>query len=365
MGRDLHQPPFDEGTKVKLALYGNYVQEWLPVFLTKTTPIYKVVNIFDFFAGPGCDVNGEKGSPLITLEAVAPYFDSIVEKGLNVHLYFNELAKWKLEELKVTVSELALEEKPVHIRFSDYEFQKAFSLYYPLMRKDNSANFLFLDQSGVKQITDEVFSSMIDLPTTDFLFFISSSTTHRFCEHPRIKKHIRIPKTKVSNTEYVHIHRIVIDYYRSLVPSHKEYHLAPFTIKKGSNVYGLIFGTGNLLGMDKFLRTCWKIDPQRGEANFDIDEDGIDQDQPSLFADMNKPKKVKVFEQRLAEHILMRKLQTNRDIYCFTLCEGFLPLHARNVISNLVTQKQLPKQRIPISYTSCKTGVFPYQVRCK
>lgn len=89
--RDLHAEPFDEGTKVKLSLFSDYLTEWLPVFLMRAKPIWNTINIVDFFAGPGTDVAGETGSPLIILESLMPYNAAIREKNLSVNVYLNEL----------------------------------------------------------------------------------------------------------------------------------------------------------------------------------------------------------------------------------------------------------------------------------
>ena len=88
------------------------------------------------------------------------------------------------------------------------------------------------------------------------------------------------------------MHRLILEYYRSKIPQKNNIRLYPFTIKKGRNIYGLIFGTGNLLGIDKFVNQCWKIDPQTGDSNFDIDNDNIDEKQMKLFPDFDKPQKI-------------------------------------------------------------------------
>ena len=62
--RNLHQKPFDEGTRDKLELYREYLREWLPVFINGSS--VDILQIFDFFAGPGFDVDGNPGSPVIT-----------------------------------------------------------------------------------------------------------------------------------------------------------------------------------------------------------------------------------------------------------------------------------------------------------
>jgi three-Cys-motif partner protein len=99
MAIDLHRKPFDEGTKVKLSLYKNYMQEWLPVFLRKGSA-FQNINIFDFFCGPGKDDEGQKGSPLITIDILNQYFEQIKDLGISVSLYLNDSRKRKIRKLK-------------------------------------------------------------------------------------------------------------------------------------------------------------------------------------------------------------------------------------------------------------------------
>lgn len=91
--RDIHEKPFDEGTLAKLDLFRLYLREWLPVFISAKKIYWKTLNIYDFFSGPGQDINGVYGTPLIILEELKPYFPDIISKNLIVNLYFNEYDK--------------------------------------------------------------------------------------------------------------------------------------------------------------------------------------------------------------------------------------------------------------------------------
>ena len=66
--RNLHRKPFDQATREKLELYREYLREWLPVFINGSS--VDILQIFDFFAGPGFDVDGNPGSPAITCEEI-------------------------------------------------------------------------------------------------------------------------------------------------------------------------------------------------------------------------------------------------------------------------------------------------------
>ena len=356
MSKDIHKSAFDEGTKVKLSIFQDYLREWLPVFLAKKEIFWNTINIFDFFAGPGSDTSGMKGTPLIILDELAPYSDNIKKKNLKVNLYFNEFKKSKYDELKLRLKEVHSKENLYNIEINQRDFKDAFDKKYSMMENKNSVNLLFLDQNGIKKISEEVFKKILGLKRTDFLFFISSSTIKRFCEHPSFVQHIKLMPEEVEKTPYYRMHRLILDYYKSLIPKSKEYYLAPFSLKKESGaVYGLIFGSGHVLGIEKFLSTCWNIDPDRGEANFDIDDDNITPGQVELFTgEVRKPKKVDSFEKELRDAVLSKRIKTDKDIYLYTIASGFTQSHSRNLFNKLVAEKRVEKCVLNLSSKICK-----------
>jgi three-Cys-motif partner protein len=71
--KDFHSKPYDAGTLTKLRIFELYVQEWVPVFLSKPEPSFLEVHVFDFFSGPGTDSLGVPGSPLRILNQLRTY----------------------------------------------------------------------------------------------------------------------------------------------------------------------------------------------------------------------------------------------------------------------------------------------------
>jgi three-Cys-motif partner protein len=330
--KDLFREPFDEGTKFKLRIFEDYFKEWLPVFISSPRKIWNEIQIFDLFSGEGKDVKGVLGSPLIILNTLNLHVLSIQEKKIKVRVVLNELDRDKYETLVSNIENVIIQNF-YDVKKHNDDFKKLFELYYDSMKE--SANFLFLDQNGIKQITEEVFKRIIELKQTDFLFFISSSFIKRFGDSESFQKYLRITSQDLAEKSYYHIHRIVLEYYRSLIPDGKKYYLAPFSIKKPAGVYGLIFGSNHIYGLEKFLSVCWKHDKLTGEANFDIDNERIDIRNPSLFMEFNVPKKIQLFEERLKSKILAGDLSTDLAVYLYSLEEGFLPKHANNVLDNL------------------------------
>jgi three-Cys-motif partner protein len=359
MATDIHSKVFDEGTQIKLYILREYLKEWLPVFISGRQVHWNKIFIYDFFAGEGSDVIGNNGSPLIILDELKSYCEEIKNKKLDIKVVFNEFEKGKSEKLQKQCAELIKSCRIVSgdhcpnittdmcvfkLLITNHDFKNFFSDIYPIMEAAKDyPRFMFLDQYGVKHITDEVLHMLSGLKRTDFIFFISSSFARRFIDNPEFSKYLKLTRQDFDTSKPYHCHRVIYNYYKSLINSSSDLVLAPFSIKKNQNVYGLIFGTHHTLGMEKFLNICWKINPQTGDANFDIDHEYINPNEPTLFQEFNVPTKLQLFEHDLKTKIMMKELQSNHAIYVYTLESGFLPKHANTVINELKNNGKILK----------------------
>ncbi|NLX04592.1 MAG: three-Cys-motif partner protein TcmP [Phycisphaerae bacterium] len=357
MARDFHDEAFDRETELKLDIFRGYIREWLPVFLTGGG--CRRVNILDFFAGPGRDTQGKKGSPLIIVEEVQRYLtDASRPKadGVAVHLYFNEFSGRKCDSLREEIArECGNSEFSVEVENRD--FPAAFEGHLPALRASRAANLVILDQCGIKQVSPEVFRALVNCAKTDIIFFVSSSIVRRFRGEECVRRYFPgLSDEAIAVVDQASIHRCVCDYYRQLVPNTKSYFLAPFSIRKDANIYGLIFGTGNLLGLEKFLTVCWDKDRITGEANFNIDGDRF-REEPSLFPEENVIRKQDRFREDLIRRIHLGE-QTNNDLYRFTLECGFLPRHAREILGELQDRGLLTVAATDTSARRMRKGAF-------
>lgn len=369
MSKDFHADGFDEQTALKLDIFRNYIKNWLPVFLSKKT--YEHVNIYDFFAGPGRDTEGNQGSPLIIIEEVQNYLmDVSVPKadGVKIKLYFNDDKKPKYQDLKQNV-ENCQKTSLFSCEVKNKDFKDAFSEKVAELQSNDTANLVILDQCGIKYITAEIFKTLTNCSATDIMFFVSSSIVKRFCTEPAVKNYFPdIGEQQVENTDSTVIHRFICDEYKKMIPREKQYYLAPFSIKKNANIYGLIFGTSHLLGLQKFLEVCWNKDGITGDANYNIDGN-FSRSKKSLFAELNVIGKVEKFEKELIDYVVENKGKaTNTDIYKFALTNGFLPKHARQYLKKLQVKKILEviplesSKRVRVgdhylTWDKCKNGV--------
>ena len=170
---------------------------------------------------------------------------------------------------------------------------------------------------------------------------------------------------KAKEAPYKYIHRSILEQLREKIPTNCPTRLYPFTIKKGCNVYGIIFGASHPRGVEKFLQTAWTENNINGEANFDIDDDKS-KGQVDLFGHVELTKIMK-FHQEIRQAILEGKITTNREAFDFALNQGHLPSHAADEIklmkkeklidydgrSPLVTYEKVYNDKIVLPYTRC------------
>lgn len=339
--RDFHKCSFDSKTILKLEIFRGYVREWLPVFLKRRS--FRDVHIYDFFCGPGTDAAGNPGSPLLILNEILWYTDdpSRVDSRVNVHVHFNDISADNIKTLK---NEVASRKLPTNceVVFSCLDFEEAFVEARPSLIASGTANLVIMDQFGVKAGSADIFREIVSCSTTDMLLFVSSSFVRRFSSESSMQKYLPILGEEIRQVPQKEVHRYICDRYRDLIPENTDYHLAPFSIKKGSNIYGIIFGSSSLLGLGKFLEVCWNQDKVTGEADYNIDEDIIRNGQAALFPEDDRIRKRDKFEQDLRAYIA-EESPDNRRLYEFVLERGFLPSHARDILSTLSAQGKLDR----------------------
>lgn len=341
-GDDFHDKPFDEGTRTKLQIFELYAKEWLPVFLSSEKPWLPAIHIFDFFAGPGTDSANEPGSPLRLLRQLQVCQGFAGWGKVRIHVHFYDEDAGKIAQLKENIVAHGLNLPNVNFDVQPLRFDDAFRESAQTLANPQAAKLVFIDQKGVSQVTPEVFRKLVNSPICDFLFFISSWTLHRFWDLPAIKQKIVRPD------DHYHVHRAAVDYYRSLLPANQRYFLAPFSIKKGANIYGLIFGSAHPRGIDKFLDVAWRSDEVSGEADFPINRENIRPGELLLPLDEVRPSKVTAFEREL-EHLLRNgDLSNELDVMQVCFEHGMKRQHAEPVLAKLKKEHVIElKFRVP------------------
>lgn len=353
--KDINKQPFPEATMLKLDIFRRCFREWFPVFVHH--PSIKQIFIYDMFAGSGADSEGNPGSPIILLEEAIgnenQHCIALSKNNKYVAFGFNEkekekkdlLDKAKDKFLQDCASKCSLEKcvfsNAIFCRDSSFEEIMKNEQFGRILENKSYAKFVLLDQYGFSQITKDVFLKLVTSPLTDFIFFISSSFIKRFRDMEAVKAYIDTNKLDFEERKPKECHRIIADYFRNLIPANKEYYIHHFTIQKGTNYYGLIFGTSHTLGMEKFVKVCWMEDENSGESNCNIDND---YEKGSLFYDpTNTAKKLRIKEE-LSLLILNGKIESNVNGLKWSLSRGCEPKIFVEVISSLIKQKRIAIQ---------------------
>jgi three-Cys-motif partner protein len=326
--RNFHAQVFDEGTLTKLDVFQLYTREWLPVFMSPLDPFWKQIHIFDFFCGPGGDTSGAEGSPVRIVQEILSYRSQRTSNTVPIHLHFSDADTAKILSLKNKLAPMLAGVPDITATIETLEFAQAFQKSLPILNDRAAAKLVFLDPCGVNFVDHDIFRQLINSKTTDFLFFLATSYLNRFRELPSIKLKIKRPD------DFHHVHRVALEEFKGLIPAGKTYYLAPFSIKKKKNIYGIIFGSANPLGMDKFLTTAWNKAPFNGEANFDIDREDFRSEEPFLPT-LFTPTKQSAFEAALKDAILSGTCLDETAIVALCYEHGMKRQHAEAVLQAL------------------------------
>lgn len=331
---DINSRAFDDKTLLKLDIFRDCFVEWFPVFLNN--PYVNRIYIMDLFAGSGGDAKGNLGSPLLLLDEVkgadAGYCKQAENNRKVIKFWFNELDTDKVKKLKKNVDDFITRcEKECSldncyfrdkILITGDRFEDIFNSgeFRTIASRRDYGKFLVLDQYGFKEIGDEEFKQLITYPKLDFIFFITSHVIRRFKQNSRVVKYI--DSTGIDfDDDPKKIHSCIADHYRSLIPAGMEYYIHHFSIMKGPNRYGLIFGSGHTYGMEKFLDVCWRKDIYAGESDEIINNDWTE---GMLFSGVEPPNKIREVKKDVQQQILNGNITDNVMGLKYTLKRGCL-----------------------------------------
>jgi three-Cys-motif partner protein len=324
--KDHHAKPFTEETLAKLEIFEDYAQAWIPTFVMQGC---EEICIFDFFAGPGKDVNGVFGSPIRILKKIREQVANILFKNVKIKVFFNEFDSNKFKALKISCAEYLEQNRDVEEVISIEYFNRDFcDLFYELIPTIKAnPSLVYLDQTGIKYISGTYISQLEQTSRTDFLYFVSSSSVWRFGDRDEFQSHLPIDMEEIKSQPYKFIHRNLIEYLRRNLPAETALKLYPFSLKKGGNIYGIVFGASHLRAVDKFLSIVWKRNETNGEANFDIDDDQK-KGQLNIFDSQMTLTKIEAFQKLVREKILQGEIADNLALFSFVMGEGHIGKHA-------------------------------------
>ncbi|ETR70095.1 MAG: hypothetical protein OMM_03489 [Candidatus Magnetoglobus multicellularis str. Araruama] len=347
--KTFHKEEFDEGTISKLELFKEYFKESFPVFVHSR--YFNEILIIDFFAGQGLDVHGVYGTALNILNEISAHCSSIIKNGKKIYLILNdkneadnlkENAQSFLESCQAKCHNECILKENINFLIRKRDFHEYFNELYPKLRTKNSvAKLFFLDPFNFV-IDKKLFHKLIELPSTDFLCFMPSSFLRRFPDEPSFKKYIDSNEIDFKSQKPAHCHRAIADYFQTLIQNEKEYYIGCFSIKKGTNYYGVLFGSNHTLGAEKFQRVCWKKDDVTGEADYNIDSEIVYNKNQNVLFDI-PAHKLESFEKKLKNEVTNKIITNDIESYKFALKNRCLVKHASDILKKLMKQGKIQK----------------------
>ena len=332
---DNNKNTFEEKTLLKLEIFRECFREWYPVFLRN--PYFDKVQVMDMFAGSGTDTDDNLGSPLIFLDEIKGKDSNFCLQAdltsRKIRFWFNEFEKPKAEELNQNVHSFIKEcEKECSmntcyfknkIEITSQKFEDIFKSkeFVNIATDRKIAKFLVLDQYGFKEVGDDIFKRLIEYPSMDSIFYITTSAVRRFQEQDAVKKYFESNDINFDEENPKLAHRHMANYYRSLLPANKEFYVHHFSILKRSNRYGLIFCTNHTYGMEKFLEVCWRKDIYAGESDELINNDWT---KDTLFSSIEPSQKKRMVKEDIQKQILNGNINDNKTGLKYSLKQGCL-----------------------------------------
>lgn len=342
--KDLHDSPFDESTIAKLEIFEDYAQAWIPTFVMQDH--ISEIHIFDFFAGTGYDKNGVAGSPIRILTKIQEQKGYLFQKNVNIVVHLNEFEpikknQQKFEQLQKSCSEFmeadsSLKSK-VKIEYYNEDFETLFPKLISTIK--DYPSLVYLDQNGIKFLSEKYFMELEKTSQTDFLYFVSSSYFWRFGKSDEFKIHLDIDMDEAKKNGYKKIHRTITRELRNKLPVYTKLKLYPFSLRKGVNIHGIIFGASHPRAVDKFLSIGWKRNGDNGDANFDIDDEAGNV-QLDLFVGQ-KLSKIESFKQEVCDRIREGVIKNNFDMLNFVYEQGHIGKHAADCLKDMKSKGEI------------------------
>lgn len=273
--------PADAHTLAKHRILENYLQAWMPILSSQASQVggNREIVFIDGFAGPGIYEHGQRGSPVIALEAALNHTRSF---PVPVQMIFIEKDPDRYEQLRMVLSRhgealkgSAQVREPI-IRCGDCD-----ELLNQILEECERKNIafgpalVFLDQFGFSSISMHLIQRILKFPQCEVFSYLDFTGINRFITDSGKGDALTraygnddwrqaIPLPPIQREDFLR------ELYRAAL---KKYggakYVAYFAMSDASGklLYWLFFSTRNLRGLEEMKRAMWKVD-QKGEFHF-------------------------------------------------------------------------------------------------
>lgn len=241
------------------------LREYLPLWFQILGTWYGDLVLYDGFAGPGEYKDGEKGSPIIMLNAAADYVSR--RPGARVHCVFVDNERERVDHLERLVDRVA---RPagveVNVLYGEFA-GKVTSTLRSIARHQNDGgavpSFFLIDPFGIKGVPFSALRGLLALDKSECLFTLMWDAILRFSEDNPEEYMLELFEDSGwrglsgdNLKEYVYSR-----FEQQLRDAGAKYVLVFHLWKAGRHIYSLFFATKGIKGCDVMKQAIWKVDP--------------------------------------------------------------------------------------------------------
>lgn len=365
-----------EHSQAKLDFYKNYLWRYLTVLLQD---LYTTkVNIYDVFCGTGIYENGGKGSPIIAMDAIKKMIKKYPTKQIS--LTINDVYEARVGSAKAYIeNNYSSICNLLNVYNTDVSEMLKLVIDKISKTKSKEKNLIFIDPYGYKEIYKKDILSIMQAGKSEIILFLPISNMYRFS---------KIALVDEDNASYQHLQRFIEDFFEDkehpIYDGNFEHQLqyidfiknalsfqniysASYTIQRDTkNYYALFFLTSHIYGLHQIIETKWKLDEHIGEGFIQAQE-------KHLFTEDFNLEKHKEHFSKFEENmkIFLKEYRSNKEIYEFTLVQGFRSKHANQLMDKIENNLEFEnnfkarKKSFLLGYKYWKENNIRYRVKIK
>ena len=266
----------------KLDMYRGYLLKYIQILVVSQR--FNQINLYDVFCGSGIYEDGKAGSPILAFDTVKENREWCKNKNISnptsIRLCVNDIEKEKVEGV---MHHIMSHEQPLNCNF-DFNNLTAIDFMSKIVNEVSTSgpgvrNLVFIDPYGYKDISSQTLSSLLLNGTTEIILFLPVSFIYRFSSAAQTQNEV---------VQYEHLRTFIYSFFPENHPirrnevkspldfiqnlklamsfSNNYYSASYFIQRDKGNYFALFFMTSNLLGLEKFLKTKWELDPVKGEG---------------------------------------------------------------------------------------------------
>lgn len=316
-------------SEAKVKLLSEYLKRYLNII--SNDGYTEKINIYDLFCGQGLYEDGGEGSPLVALRKVKETYYTKIANSPNklpkINCQFNDIDESKISILKDAIKSKSLHYKNIgDIEFTSNDYQEEVNkLSESFSKFKNEKGFVFIDPYGYKDVKATHIKKLLDCKNkSEVLLWLPIQFMYRF-SGSGMPESLNNFISELEITDEINNCSSVWDFIRTLKNGFQSYlgenyFVDNFSLKKEENtVFCLYFFTSHIKGFEKMLEAKWEIDSEQGRGWEYLGN------QPSLFFQ----DKTNELEEKLLEFLKIKRF--NKDVYEFTLRQGYLPKHTNQI----------------------------------